>query len=282
MKVLVTGFKGQLGYDVIRDLTGRGIECKGVDIDDFDITNDEQTESYIKEYNPTIVVHCSAFTAVDLAEKESEKCYKVNVDGPENIAKACKKINAAMFYISTDYVYPGTGECFYEVGDKTGPLSAYGRTKLMGEQKVQENLEKYFIVRISWAFGINGNNFIKTMLRLGETHDEITVVNDQVGSPTYTKDLAVLIGDMLLTEKYGIYQATNEGICSFAEFAEEIFRQAGLNTKVKHVTTEEYGSDAVRPKNSRMSKDKLVKQGFNRLPDWKDALSRYLVELGVK
>lgn len=278
MKVLVTGCKGQLGYDVIRDLNSRGIECKGVDIEDFDITDAKQTDSYIEEYNPTVVVHCSAFTAVDIAEKEQEKCYKVNVDGTDNIAKACKKINAVMFYISTDYVYPGTGDCFYEVGDETAPLSTYGKTKLLGEQNVQNNLDKYYIIRISWAFGINGNNFVKTMLRLAETNDEITVVNDQIGSPTYTRDLARLIGDMMQTDKYGVYQATNEGICSFADFAEEIFEQAKMSAKVIRVTSEEYNSAAVRPKNSRMSKEKLDKMGYNRLPNWKDALKRYLEE----
>lgn len=279
MKVLVTGFKGQLGYDVVKELTKRGIESKGVDIEEFDITDYEATSDYIKNYNPDVVVHCSAYTAVDKAEENIEVCRAVNVEGPKNIARVCRELDCKMVYFSTDYVFPGVGEEFYEVDSKTGPLGQYGKTKLDGELAVTGTLDKYFIIRISWVFGINGNNFIKTMLRVGKEHEVVSVVDDQIGSPTYTVDLAKLVCDMLVTEKYGIYHATNEGICSWAEFTEEIFRQAGYTTKVKHVTTEEYGAKAPRPKNSRMSKKSLDDAGFDRLPDWKDALGRYLAEL---
>lgn len=281
MRVLVTGVKGQLGYDVMKELAKRNIEGIGADIEEFDITDLEMTKKFIVNAKPDAVIHCSAYTAVDKAEENEDICYKVNAVGPENIAKVCKELDIKMIFISTDYVFPGTGDCFYNPEDTTGPLGAYGRTKLAGENKVKEILDKYFIVRISWVFGINGANFIKTMLRLSETHDALTVVADQIGSPTYTVDLAKLLVDMVLTEKYGTYHATNEGICSWAEFAETIFEMAGKNVKVTHVTTEEYNAKAPRPKNSRMSKDKLVENGFERLPDWKDALKRYLVELGV-
>lgn len=281
MKVLVTGFGGQLGHDVIKHLEALDIECRGVDIADFDITNEEQTLSYITDYAPDVVVHCSAYTAVDKAEENMDLCYAVNAKGPEYIAKACKKIDAKMVYISTDYVFPGQGTDFYEVDDQTGPLSQYGATKLSGEQAVKAQLEKYFIIRISWVFGVNGNNFVKTMLRLGREKEELRVVDDQIGSPTYTDDLSVLICKMIQTEKYGTYHATNEGICSWAQFTEEIFKQTGITCKVTHVTTQEYGATvAVRPENSRMSKKSLDEAGFDRLPTWQDALHRYLIELG--
>lgn len=280
MKVLVTGVKGQLGYDVMKVLKSRNIECLGADIEEFDITDAVKTREFITGYSPDVVVHCSAYTAVDRAEENIEVCRAVNVAGPANIAKVCKELDCKMVYISTDYVFPGTGEKYYEIDDETGPLGQYGITKLDGEKAVTDTLDKYFIVRISWVFGINGSNFIKTMLKVGREHDEVRVVYDQIGSPTYTADLAVLLCDMLATEKYGIYHATNEGICSWADFTEEIFRQAGIDTRVKRVTTEEYGAKAPRPKNSRMSKASLDAAGFNRLPDWKDALARYLKELG--
>ena len=279
MKVLVTGYKGQLGYDVVRELTARNIECKGVDIEDFDITDAEKTSDYIKGYAPDVVVHCSAYTAVDKAEDNIDICTAVNVKGPENIAKVCEEIGCKLVYFSTDYVFPGDGEKFYEVDDPTGPLGAYGKTKLGGELAVTGNCSKYFIIRISWVFGINGNNFVKTMLRVGKDRDEVSVVCDQIGSPTYTVDLAKLICDILITDKYGIYHATNENVCSWADFTEEIYRQAGYDTKVRRVTTEEYGAKAPRPKNSRMSKKSLDEKGFNRLPTWQDALARYLEEL---
>ena len=279
MKLLVTGVKGQLGYDVCKVLSARGIEHRGVDIEDFDITNVQATHDYIAAYRPDGVIHCSAWTAVDRAEDELEKVRAVNAEGSRNIASVCKEIGAKLVYISTDYVFPGTGERFYEPDDPTGPLGAYGVTKLEGEQAVQALLERYFIVRVSWVFGKNGNNFVRTMLRLAETKSELNVVCDQIGSPTYTADLAPLLCDMVVSEKYGVYHATNEGICSWAEFAEEIFRLAGKDVKVNPVPTSEYPTRAARPLNSRMSKAKLEEMGFSRLPDWHDALVRYLREL---
>lgn len=279
MKVLVTGVKGQLGYDVVKSLNKRNIECIGVDIEDFNITNQEQSRNYILNYRPTVVIHCSAYTAVDKAEDEKELCYQVNTEGTKNIAMVCKELDAKMVYISTDYVFPGVGDMFYETDDITGPLSEYGLTKLQGENAVRELLDKYFIVRISWVFGKNGNNFVKTMFRLSKEREELNVVHDQIGSPTYTVDLAVLICNMIVTEKYGTYHATNEGTCSWAEFAEEIIKLAGYSTKVKRIATEDYPTKAIRPKNSRMSKVKLEEKGFNKLPDWKDALIRYFNDI---
>lgn len=279
MKILVTGVGGQLGYDVCKVLTARNIEHKGVDIADFDITDAESTVGYITSYHPDAVIHCSAWTAVDRAEDEIEKVRAVNAEGPRNIAATCREIGAKLLYISTDYVFPGDGERFYEPEDPTGPLGAYGATKLGGELAVRELLERYFIVRISWVFGKNGNNFVKTMLRLAETRWEVSVVCDQIGSPTYTADLAPLLCDMIMTDKYGVYHATNEGVCSWAEFAQEIFRLAGKQVKVNAIPTSEYPTRAVRPLNSRMSKDKLEQMGFTRLPAWQDALARYLKEL---
>ena len=283
MKVLVTGVGGQLGYDVAQELKKRNIECLGADIKEFDITDYEAAHSFITAHKPDAVIHCSAYTAVDKAEDESELCYRVNALGTENIAKICKEIDAKMVYISTDYVFPGNGEEFYEVDSPTGPQNIYGRTKLAGEIAVKNVLDKYFIVRISWVFGINGNNFVKTMLKLGKERSEINVVADQIGSPTYTADLAPLICDMVATEKYGTYHATNEGVCSWAEFAEAIFQTAKINScKVNHITTEEYQTKAVRPRNSRMSKKGLDAGGFKRLPSWQDALERYCKELKYK
>lgn len=276
MKVLVTGVGGQLGYDVMKELHQRGINCCGADRVEFDITDYIATQSFIKSYMPDAVIHCSAYTAVDKAEDEVEVCRNVNAIGTENIAKVCKEIEARMIYISTDYVFPGTGDCFYQTDDNTAPCNLYGKTKLEGELAVKNILKRYFVVRISWVFGINGNNFIKTMLKLAEAHKELNVVADQIGSPTYTEDLAVLLVDMVQTDKYGTYHATNEGICSWAEFAEKIFAVAGKNVKVNHITSEEYPTKAKRPKNSRMSKDKLVENGFSRLPNWEDAVERYV------
>ncbi len=279
MKVLVTGVKGQLGFDVMKVLAERNIEGIGADLEEFDITDMDQTRAFITEHRPDAVIHCSAYTAVDKAEDDKELVFNVNANGPRNIAAVCKEIGAKMLYISTDYVFPGDGENFYEPEDATGPKGEYGKTKLAGEQAVQEILDNYFIVRISWVFGINGNNFVKTMLRLGKERDAVSVVNDQIGSPTYTADLAKLLCDMIVTDKYGIYHATNEGICSWADFTREIFKQAGYDTVVNEVTTEEYGAKAPRPLNSRMSKEKLVENGFSKLPAWQDALERYLKEL---
>lgn len=279
MRILVTGAKGQLGYDVVKELNKRNIECLGVDKENFDITDKILTESFIVNYNPNCVIHCSAFTAVDNAEDNSELCRKINSEGTRNIAEACKELDAKMIYISTDYVFSGTGEHEYETYDQTGPLCIYGQTKLEGELAVKELLKKYFIVRISWVFGKNGNNFVKTMLRIGKERNEVNVVCDQVGSPTYTVDLASLLCDMALTEKYGTYHATNEGVCSWAEFATEIFKQAGYTTKVNLVPSSQYPTKASRPLNSRLSKKSLDHAGFKRLPDWRDALARYLAEL---
>lgn len=282
MKVLVTGTKGQLGFDVCNELARRGIENQGIDRDECDITNKQVVLDYIYNYAPDVVVHCAAYTAVDRAESEEHVCRRVNRDGTEYIALACKTINAKMVYISTDYVFNGEGDKFFEVDDETGPLNMYGLTKLEGEEQVRKILEKYFIVRISWVFGVNGNNFINTMLRLAGGNKELKIVADQIGSPTFTYDLAPLICDMIETEKYGTYHATNEGECSWAEFAEHIFKVAGQNVLVHHITTEEYPTKAVRPKNSRLSKKSLDEAGFKRLPDWKDAVERYIKQYNGK
>lgn len=277
--ILVTGVNGQLGYDVVKVLKSRNIECIGVDREEFDITDNNAVNNFIKKIMPDAVIHCAAYTDVNKSEDEFEICKKINAQGTENIAKVCKNIDAKMIYISTDYVFKGDGEKPYEIDDETEPLGAYGSTKLLGEVAVKEILNKYFIVRVSWVFGKNGNNFVKTMLKVGKEKNEINVVGDQIGSPTYTPDLAVLLADMVVTEKYGVYHATNEQYCSWAEFAQEIFKQVGYSTKVNFITTEQYPSKAIRPKNSRLSKKSLDEAGFKRLPEWKDALKRYLIEL---
>ena len=279
MKILVTGVKGQLGYDICRILSQRSIEHRGVDIEDFDITDAKATNDYIRSYQPDAIIHCSAFTAVDKAEDMPEACERVNCEGTRNIALVAKEIGAKMMYISTDYVFAGDGEQFYTPDDLPAPTSVYGITKYQGELAVRELLERFFIVRISWVFGINGANFVKTMLRLSETRTDLNVVCDQIGSPTYTLDLAELLCDMIVTDRYGVYHATNEGVCSWADFSAEIMRQANRQTKIHPIPSSEYPQKAKRPSNSRMSKDKLTENGFSRLPDWKDALSRYLAEL---
>lgn len=281
MKILVTGVAGQLGYDVMRELKKRGIETIGVDRSDFDITDIEATEKFILSVYPDAVIHCAAYTAVDAAEDNVELCRKVNVNGTENIARACAKIKAKMLYISTDYVFSGSGDIPYDINAEKAPQNVYGQSKLDGELVVQKYLQNYFIVRISWAFGKNGNNFVKTMLRLGKEKEKekLSVVSDQIGSPTYTFDLARLLVDMIRTDKYGIYHATNEGYCSWAEFTKEIMRLANLPCKIISISTEEYPTKAKRPLNSRLSKQSLYDNGFNRLPVWEDALARYLVEL---
>lgn len=284
MKVLVTGVKGQLGYDVVAELTKRGYEAVGVDIEEMDITDAESVNKVIGEAAPDAVIHCAAWTAVDAAEDEENipKVKAVNVDGTRNIAEVCKKLDCKMIYISTDYVFNGQGTEPWQPDCKDyAPLSVYGQTKLDGELAVAELLEKYFIVRIAWVFGVNGKNFIKTMLNVGKKYPEVRVVSDQIGTPTYTYDLARLLVDMAETEKYGYYHATNEGgYISWYDFTCEIFRQAGYDTKVTPVTTEEYGiSKAARPFNSRLDKSKLSENGFEPLPTWQDALSRYLKEI---
>lgn len=276
MKILVTGVKGQLGFDVVNELELRGHEAIGVDIEEMDITDANSVNTVIREAKVDAVIHCAAYTAVDAAEDNADICRKVNALGTEHIAKVCKELDIKMIYISTDYVFDGNGERPWEPDDERDPLNVYGQTKYEGELAVQNNLDKYFIVRIAWVFGVNGKNFIKTMLNLGKTHDSLTVVSDQVGSPTYTFDLAVLLVDMVETEKYGVYHATNEGLCSWYEFACEIFKQAGMDVKVTPVDSSAYPAKAKRPSNSRMSKDKLEANGFKRLPAWEDALKRYL------
>ncbi len=280
MKVLVTGVKGQLGYDVAKELEKRGTSVVGVDVDEMDITDEAAVRRVISEALPDAVIHCAAYTAVDAAQDNEEMCRKVNAEGTRYIAKMCKELGIKMLYISTDYVFDGQGTRPWEPDDERNPLSVYGQTKYEGELAVQNMLDKYFIVRITWTFGVNGKNFVKTMLRLSEKNSSIRVVNDQYGSPTATADLAVLLSDMIATDKYGIYHATNEGICTWYEFTCEIFRQAGIGVEVVPVTTAEYGAKAPRPANSRMSKDKLTANGFERLPSWQDALARYLKELG--
>ncbi len=276
MKVLVTGVNGQLGYDVCNELTKRHIENKGIDKQDCDITCENAITSFIKNYLPDVVVHCAAYTAVDRAEDEKDICYNINVKGTEYIARACKEINAKMIYISTDYIFAGTGNNAYEVNDSPLPNNTYGLTKYQGEEAVKNIMERYFIIRISWVFGINGNNFINTMMKLGESHKELKVVSDQIGSPTFTYDLSPLICDMLVTDKYGTYHATNEGYCSWAEFAEYIFNVTGQKVIVHHIKSEEYPVKANRPKNSRLSKSSLDNAGFKRLPFWQDAVKRYI------
>ena len=279
MKVLVTGVKGQLGYDVVRELEKRQIEAVGVDVEEMDITDAAQVETVIRNVNPDAVIHCAAYTAVDAAEDNEEFCRRVNAQGTENVAKVCQEMDLKMMYISTDYVFDGQGTRPWEPDDERDPLNVYGQTKYEGELAVEKYVEKFFIVRIAWVFGVNGKNFIKTMLNLGKTHDKLTVVNDQTGSPTYTYDLARLLADMIQTDKYGRYHATNEGICTWYEFACEIFRQAGMDVEVAPVTSDEYPAKAKRPANSRMSKKKLDENGFERLPSWQDALKRYLKEI---
>lgn len=284
MKVLVTGANGQLGSDTVAELNKRGHTAVGVDIVEMDITDRASVERVMQSERPDAVIHCAAWTAVDAAEDEEnrEKVRAVNADGTRYIAEQCKTLGCKLLYLSTDYVFDGTGEAPWQPDCKDyKPLNMYGVTKLAGEKAVAALMEKYFIVRIAWVFGLNGGNFIKTMLRLGKTHESLRVVDDQIGTPTYTFDLARLLVDMIETDKYGYYHATNEGgYISWADFAEEIFRQAGYATQVIPVSTEEYGlSKAVRPKNSRLDKSKLLANGFTPLPDWRDAVKRYVKEL---
>lgn len=285
MKVFVTGVHGQLGYDVVNECRRRGYDVIGVDIEEMDITDEKAVERVITAACPDVVVHCAAWTAVDAAEEAENipKVRAVNAGGTQNIANVCKILGCKLIYISTDYVFDGQGTQPWTPDQKDyRPLNVYGQTKLEGELAVASTLEKYFIVRIAWVFGLNGKNFIRTMLNVGKKYDTVRVVNDQIGTPTYTYDLARLLVDMAETEKYGYYHATNEGgYISWYEFACEIFRQAGYPTKVIPVTTQEYGlSKAKRPFNSRLDKSKLTENGFTPLPDWKDALGRYLKEIG--
>ena len=282
MKILVTGVKGQLGFDVVNELNKRGHEAIGVDIAEMDITDKLSVDTVISSVRPQAVIHCAAWTAVDAAEDNEDKVRAVNATGTKYIAEACKDIGAKLMYISTDYVFDGQGTTPWQPDCKDyKPLNVYGKTKLEGELAVANTLKEYFIVRIAWVFGVNGKNFIKTMLNVGKTHDTVRVVNDQIGTPTYTYDLARLLVDMIETDKYGYFHATNEGgYISWYDFAREIYRQAGYTTKVIPVSTQEYGlSKAARPFNSRLDKSKLVENGFKPLPTWQDALARYLKEI---
>lgn len=281
MRALVTGVKGQLGHDVMNELAKRGYEGVGVDVEEMDITDAAAVDRVIKESHVDSVVHCAAWTAVDAAEDNVEICRKVNALGTENIAKVCKELDIPMIYFSTDYVFDGQGTRPWEPDDPVvEPLNVYGLTKYEGEQAVEKYLDKYYIVRIAWVFGVNGKNFIKTMLNLGKTHDTLTVVNDQVGTPTYTYDLSRLVVDMLEKEEYGKYHVTNEGgYISWYDFAKEIFRQAGMDVNVVPVSSDAYPAKAKRPANSRLEKKKLDEHGFDRLPTWQDALARYLKEI---
>ena len=280
MKILVTGVNGQLGYELVKELNNKGYtDILAVDKDEMDITNKDMVNKVIKNYHPDVIFHCAAWTAVDKAEDEKEACYNVNVNGTKYISEAAKEIDAKLIYISTDYVFDGTKEGLYEINDEVNPKSVYGMTKYQGEKLVRQNNFKHFIVRISWVFGVNGNNFIKTMLKLAETRNELTVVADQFGSPTYTVDLAKLLVEMSETEKYGTYHINNEGYCNWAEFAEYIFKINNKNVNVKHITSEEYPQKAYRPRNSKLSKKSLDENGFDRLPSWQDAVERYSKEL---
>lgn len=279
MKVLVTGYTGQLGYDVVKCGLDRGLSMIGVGAEGLDIRDENRVNQFISELKPDAIIHCAAYTAVDKAEDDKYTCWEVNAEGTRFLAQAAKACKAKFMYISTDYVFDGDGEEPFKETDTPNPIGYYGKTKLEGEEAVKQLLDEWFVVRISWVFGVNGHNFVKTMLKLAETRNELNVVGDQYGSPTYTFDLARLLIDMIQTNSYGIYHASNEGFCSWAEFAEEIFRQAGKEVKVNAISTEDYPTRAVRPKNSRMSKQKLVDNGFAPLPEWQDSIKRYIYQI---
>jgi len=279
MKVLVIGAGGQLGFDVCRELAHLSVEHRGAGRADFDLTDERQTRGYIEGYGPDAVVHCAAYTAVDRAESDREACYAVNVLGTRHVADSCRKLNAKMVYISTDYVFDGQGEAPFEADSPKNPINYYGLTKSLGEDEVLKRVGKHFIVRTSWVFGTNGANFVRTMLRLGAEKDSVKVVSDQIGSPTYAVDLAKLLCRMLQTEKYGTYHAANEGWCSWCEFAAAIMEAGGLSCRVLPIPTSEYPSAAQRPINSCLSKASLDAASFERLPAWQDALKRYLEAL---
>ena len=278
MRVLVTGVNGQLGYDVVKELKKRGHNPVGVDREQMDLTVPSQIKECIQKVNPEAIIHCAAYTAVDAAEDNEELCRQVNSYATRDIAEQAKKLDIPMIYISTDYVFDGQKrlEDKYMELDKTNPQNIYGKTKLEGELYVKELLEKYYIVRISWVFGENGNNFINTMLKLSENREELNVINDQIGSPTYTKDLAPLLVDMIESDKYGIYHATNEDYCSWYEYAKEIFKIADINIKVNPILSSQYSTKAKRPTNSKLNKNKLIDNGFRKLPSWKTAVKEYI------
>lgn len=281
MKIIVTGVKGQLGYDVIKELNVRGYkDILGIDIDDLDITNSKAVDSFMSLHKPNTIIHCAAYTAVDKAEDNEDVCMNVNVNGTKILVDQARKLDAKFVYISTDYVFDGNKQGMYEIDDQPNPQSIYGESKYLGELETQKH-DKHFIVRISWVFGKNGQNFVKTMLRLGNEKPLLKVVNDQIGSPTYTHDLSRLLVDLIESDIFGTYHATNEGYCTWYEFTKEIFRLTGINTPVDPILTSDYPTKAKRPMNSLLSKENLDKEGFNRLPNWRDALKRYLIEIGV-
>ena len=283
MRVLVTGAKGQFGFAIVKKLAEEGVEHRGLGHDELDITDALATWQYLHAYLPDVVIHCAAYTQVDKAEEEVSLCRAVNVAGTENMAKACQNIGAKMIYFSTDYVFAGQKSSPYEIDDLPSPLNEYGKSKLDGERAVKSILgERYLILRISWVFGKNGNNFVNTMLRLGRERAEVSVVSDQIGSPTYAVDVAALVCRLLVSENCGTYHVTNEGICSWADFAKAIFSYAGLTVAVNEISTAQYPTKAKRPLNSILSKACLDRAGISRLPDWQDALQRYLREVGGK
>lgn len=279
LKILVTGAKGQLGTDMVKRLEEMGLEYQGVDQEDFDLTNREAVFNYLKDCRPEAVIHCAAYTAVDKAEDDQELCYSVNVKGTSYLAQVCREINAKLLYLSTDYIFDGSGETPFETDSKPNPINHYGLTKYQGELEIQKYLDAFFIVRISWVFGKYGPNFVKTMINLAQKQDEIKVVADQIGSPTYTYDLSLLLAEMIQTEQYGVYHATNEGYCSWYQLAKESIEIAGYHCKVVPIASSDYPTRAVRPKNSRLSKNSLDKAGFNRLPHYSEALRGFIQEL---
>lgn len=275
--ILVTGSTGQLGSDVVKELLKRGYSTLSPNRSEFNLCSEDSIRNYILNSNCEAIVHCAAYTQVDKAEDEKDLCIKINATATKHIAKCAKILDIPMIYISTDYVFDGTKDGKYTENDETNPINIYGESKLAGEKYVQEILDKYYIVRTSWVFNINGKNFIETMLRLSKANNQLSIVNDQIGSPTYTKDLSRLLVDMLETSKYGLYHATNEGYCSWYEFANTIFKLANINIDIKAINSNEYASRAKRPMNSKLSKDKLIEYGFKPLPNWKDALKDYLI-----
>ena len=279
MKVLVTGYAGQLGYEVVRLLESRGVECRGVDVADFDLTDAASVFRCVQDYAPDVIVHCAAYTNVDKAESQPEICTAVNGSGTMNVARAALSVGAKLVYISTDYVFPGTGNKPFGVNDPYGPRNVYGMSKVQGEDAVRSLMTRYFILRTSWVFGLSGQNFVRTMLRLGREKKELRVVCDQVGSPTYAKDLARVICDLIVTEKYGIYHVRNEGYLSWADFAEMIMKKSGLDCRIIPVPSSEYPTPARRPLNSRLSARSLSRTGIAPMPSVENALDRYLEEL---
>ena len=279
MKILVTGSQGQLGHDVLLRLRAQGLPCLGVDREDFDLADSIALRQCLLAHRPEAVIHCAAYTAVDRAESDRETCRAVNAEGTRHVAEACRELDAKLIYISTDYVFDGRGDKPFVPQDPRAPINYYGLTKARGEEEVEALISKRFIVRVSWTYGVHGQNFVKTMLRLGAEREEVRVVCDQVGSPTYTADLAALLCGMVQTDRYGTYHATNEGFCSWSDFAAAIMEEAGLPARVTPIPSDQYPTPAARPLNSRLSKDALEQAGFGRLPPWRDALRRFLAEL---